>query len=68
MALSLVERRTGVEMTEAWYYFTKQLVALDPANEPENPAPAEVWKEAENVYWCRIGNRWANIITGEFKE
>jgi hypothetical protein len=54
-------------MTEAWYYFTQQLAALDPVAEPENPAPAEVWKEAENVYWCRIGNCWANIVTGEFR-
>jgi hypothetical protein len=54
-------------MTEAWYYFTQQLAALDPVAEPENPAPAEVWKEAENVHWCRIGNCWANIVTGEFR-
>jgi hypothetical protein len=32
-------------MTEAWYYFTKQLAALDPAAEPADPAPAEVWKK-----------------------
>ena len=55
------------EMTEAWYYFTKQLAALDPATEPTDPAPAQVWKEADNLYWVRIGSRWANIITGEFK-
>jgi len=54
-------------MTEAWYYFTKQLAALDPADEPTNPAPAEVWKEAAEVYWVRIGSRWANIVTGEFR-
>lgn len=54
-------------MTEAWYYFLKHLAALDPAPEPENPAPAEVWKEANDVFWVRIGNRWANIVTGEFK-
>jgi len=52
-------------MTEAWYYFTKQLAALDPAAEPNDPAPAQVWKEADGVYWVRIGSRWANIITGD---
>lgn len=55
-------------MNEAWYYFTKQLAALEPTREPTNPAPAEVWKEADDLYWVRIGNRWANIVTGEFKE
>lgn len=54
-------------MIEAWYYFTRQLAALDPAKEPDNPAPAQVWKEADNVYWVRIGSRWANIETGEFR-
>ena len=52
-------------MTEAWYYFTRQLAALTPADEPTNPAPAEVWKEANTVYWVRIGSQWANIVTGE---
>lgn len=54
-------------MTEAWYYFTRQLPTLDPADEPDNPAPAEVWKEANELYWVRIGARWANIVTGEFR-
>jgi len=54
-------------MTEAWYYFTKQLAALDPATEPDNPAPAQVWKEADNLYWVWSGSRWANIVTGEFR-
>ena len=54
-------------MNEALYYFTKQLAALDPTDEPADPAPAEVWKEAAEVYWVRIGDRWANIVTGEFR-
>ena len=54
-------------MTEAWYYFTTQLAALDPTDEPGDPAPAEVWKEATDVSWVRIGSRWANIITGEVR-
>ena len=54
-------------MTEAWYYFTHHLARLDPTDEPENPAPAQVWKEADELYWVRIGSRWANIITGEFR-
>lgn len=54
-------------MNEAWYYFTQQLAALDPRPEPTDPAPAEVWKEADSVYWVRVGPRWANIVTGEFK-
>jgi hypothetical protein len=54
-------------MTEAWYYFTRQLVTIDPTSEPTNPAPAQVWKEANELYWVRIGARWANIVTGEFR-
>jgi hypothetical protein len=54
-------------MTEAWYYFTRQLAALDPTDEPDDPAPAQVWKEADELYWVRIGARWANITTGEFR-
>ena len=54
-------------MNEAWYYFTTQLAALDPATEPTDPAPAEVWKEVADVYWVRTGSRWANIVTGEFR-
>jgi hypothetical protein len=54
-------------MTEAWYYFTHHLAQLAPADEPDDPAPAEVWKEADNMYWVRIGDRWANIVTGEFR-
>ena len=54
-------------MTEAWYYFTRHLARLDPTDEPDDPVPAEVWKEADNMYWARIGSQWANIITGEFR-
>jgi hypothetical protein len=54
-------------MTEAWYYFTHHLARLDPTDEPADPAPAEVWKEADELYWVRIGSQWANIVTGEFR-
>jgi hypothetical protein len=54
-------------MTEAWYYFTHHLAQLAPADEPDDPAPAEVWKEANDLYWVRIGSQWANIVTGEFR-
>jgi hypothetical protein len=57
----------NTRMTEAWYYFTHHLARLDPADEPADPAPAQVWKEANELYWVRIGDRWANIITGEFR-
>lgn len=65
MAMGKSRKKGRREMTEAWYYFTHHLAALDPTDEPADPAPAQVWKEANELYWVRIGSRWANITTGE---
>jgi hypothetical protein len=67
MAMGKCKKKGTREMNEAWHYFTTQLAALNSADEPQNPAPAEVWKEADELYWVRIGDRWANIVTGEFR-